>query len=257
MGTYLYGIARGLPPGGLTLPAVGEPGAEIRSIESARCVAVVSDVAETFVDATAEDLQRHSDVLQTLLSTTKALVPLRFGTVYPDDESVVRDLLEARGDELDALLHRVENRVEARLKAFYVEEAILAEIVAEQPRVAALHRRTQGLPSAATYYDRIQLGELVAAALSAKRRRDGERILSRLAPLAVDHCVEEESHEWSLLTVSFLLDRSALRDFQSAVAAIADDAEARLQVRCLAPLPPYSFVALPFEPVEPEVAWAS
>jgi hypothetical protein len=93
--------------------------------------------------------------------------------------------------------------------------------------------------------------------LSAKRRRDGERILSRLAPLAVDHCVEEESHEWSLLTVSFLLDRSALRDFQSAVAAIADDAEARLQVRCLAPLPPYSFVALPFEPVEPEVAWAS
>jgi hypothetical protein len=257
MGTYLYGIARGFRPRGPTLPAVGDAGAEVRSIESDRCVAVVSDVAETFVDATAQDLQRHSDVLQRLLSTTNALVPLRFGTVYPDDESVVRDLLEARGDELDALLHRVENRVEARLKAFYVEEAILAEIVAEQPRVAALHRRTQGLPSAATYYDRIQLGELVAAALSAKRRRDGERILSRLAPLAVDHCVEEESHEWSLLTVSFLLDRSALRDFQSAVAAIADDAEARLQVRCLAPLPPYSFVALPFEPVEPEVAWAS
>ena len=105
MGTYLYGIARGLRPGGLTLPAVGEAGAEVRSIESARCVAVVSDVAETFVDATAEDLQRHSDILQQLLCTTNALVPLRFGTVYPDDESVVRDLLEARGDELDALLH--------------------------------------------------------------------------------------------------------------------------------------------------------
>jgi hypothetical protein len=202
-------------------------------------------------------LQRHSDVLQSLLGSTDALVPLRFGTVYPDDDSVVRDLLEARGDELDALLHRVENRVEARLKAFYVEHAILAEIVAEQPRVAALHRRTQALPSAATYYDRIQLGELVAAALAAKRRRDGERILSRLVPLAVDHCVEEESHEWSLLTVSFLLERSALEEFQSGVRALAQDTEERLQVRCLAPLPPYSFVALPLEPIEAEAAWVS
>jgi Gas vesicle synthesis protein GvpL/GvpF len=256
-GTYLYGIARGLEPGPPSLPAVGDAPAEIRSIESARCVAVVSDVAATFVDATAEDLQRHSDVLQKLLSSTNALVPLRFGTLYPDDETVVRELLEARGDELEALLQRVENRVEARLKAFYVEGTILAEIVAEQPRVAELHRRTQALPSHATYYDRIRLGELVAAALSAKRRRDGEQILSRLAPLAVDYCVEEESHEWSLLTVSFLLERSALEEFRSAVADIADTTEQRLQMRCLAPLPPYSFVSLALDPIEGEIAWAS
>jgi hypothetical protein len=256
MGTYLYGIARGLRPGPPALPAVGETGAEIRSIESAGCVAVVSDVADEFVEATAEDLQRHSDVLQKLLSSTDALVPLRFGTVYPDDESVVRDLLEARGDELEALLQRVEKRVEARLKAFYVEDAILAEIVAEQPRVAELHSRTQALPADATYYDRIQLGELVAGALSAKRRRDGERILSSLAPLAVDHCVEDEPHEWSALTVSFLLERSALEPFHSVVAALADEAEQRLQIRCLAPLPPYSFVALSLEPIEGEAAWA-
>jgi hypothetical protein len=256
MGTYLYGIARGLRPGPPALPAVGEAGAEIRSIESAGCVAVVSDIAAEFVEATAEDLQRHSDVLQKLLSSTDALVPLRFGTVYPDDEAVVRDLLEARDDELEALLQRVERRVEARLKAFYDEEVILAEIVAEQPRVAELHRRTQALPADATYYDRIGLGELVAAALSAKRRRDGERILSSLAPLAVDHCVEDEPHEWSVLTVSFLLERSALEQFHSVVAALADEAEQRLQIRCLAPLPPYSFVALSLEPIEGEAAWA-
>jgi hypothetical protein len=257
MGTYLYGIARGLRPGPPTLPAVGDGRAEIRSIETAGCAAIVSDVADVFVEATAEDLQRHSDVLQELLSSTNALVPLRFGTVYPDDETVVRDLLEVRGDELEVLLRRVENRVEARLKAFYVEEAILAEIVAEQPRVAQLHRRTQALPADATYYERIRLGELVAAALSAKRRRDGERILSRLAPLAVDHWVEDELHEWSVLTVSFLLERSALEEFQSAVAALAQNTERRLQMRCLAPLPPYSFVALPLEPSEAEAAWAS
>ena len=257
MRIYLYGIVRNLPAGLPSAPAVGDLDARLRSIESPGCIAVVSDITETFVDATAEDLQRHSDVLQELLNSTNALVPLRFGTVYPDDETIARDLLEARGEELEALLQRVEDRVEVRLKAFYSEQAVLSEIVAEQPRVAELHRRTQALSPDASYYDRIRLGELVAAALSTKGRRDAERILARLVPLAVDYRVEDEPHEWSVLTASFLVERSALDDFQAAVAGVVEGQENRLQVRCLAPLPPYSFVALTLEPIEAEAAWAS
>jgi Gas vesicle synthesis protein GvpL/GvpF len=257
MATYLYGIARGLQADAPALPAVADADAEIRAIEGESCVAIVSDAPGYFVEATAEDLQRHSDVLQKLLDCTAALVPLRFGTVYPSDEMVRRDLLVARRDELQALLQGVENRVEARLKAFYVEEAVLAEIVVEQPQIAQLRQRTQALPADATYYDRIRLGELVASALAAKRRRDQQELLARLAPLAVDHVVEEEPHEWSLLTASFLLERSALENFHSAVSSVADAAEQRLQLRCLAPLPPYSFVSLQLASTEPEAAWAS
>jgi len=256
-GTYLYGIVRSLPTGPPCLPAVGGAGAEIRTIESARCVAVVSDAADAFVDATADDLQAHSDVLQELLDSTDALVPLRFGTVYPDDETVARELLEARRGELETLLQRVHNRVEARLKAFYVEPTILGEIVAEQPRVAELQRRTRAVTADATYYDRIRLGELVAAALSAKGQRDADWILSRLVPLAVDHRLEDEPDEWSLPPMSFLIERSGLEKFESALAALADETEQRLQLRCIMPLPPYSFVSLPFDPIEAEVAWAS
>jgi Gas vesicle synthesis protein GvpL/GvpF len=257
MATYLYGIARGLQGDPPALPAVADAEADIRAIEDQCCVAIVSGVAASFVEATAEDLQRHSDVTQKLLESTAALVPLRFGTVYPDDETVRRDLLEARRDELEGLLQRVENRVEARLKAYYVEEAVLAEIVDEQPQIAQLRQRTQALPAEATYYDRIRLGELVASALTAKRRRDGNEMLAHLAPLAVDHIVEEEPHEWSVLTASFLLDRSRLDDFHGAVSRVADAAEGRLQLRCLAPLPPYSFVSLQLAPTEAEAAWAS
>jgi hypothetical protein len=257
MATYLYGIARGLQKEPPALPAVADSEAEIRAIEGRSGAAVVSAVSGSFVEATAEDLQRHSDVLQKLLECTTALLPVRFGTVYPDGEAVRRDLLAARSDEIEGLLQRVENRVEARLKAYYVEEAILAEIVAEQPQIAQLRQRTQALPAEATYYDRIRLGELVASALTAKRRRDGHEMLALLAPLAVDHVVEAEPHEWSVLTASFLLDRSRLDDFHGAVSRVADAAEGRLQLRCLAPLPPYSFVSLQLAPTEAEAAWAS
>jgi hypothetical protein len=257
MATYVYGIVGDLRRGLPALPGVGDARSELRSLEGDSCCAIVSDAPASFVEATAEDLQRHSDVLQKLLDHTSALVPLRFGTVYPSDEMLHRDLLVARREELQALLQRVENRVEARLKAFYVEDAVLGEVVAEHPQIAQLRQRTQTLPADATYYDRIRLGELVASALAAKRRRDGEALLTRLAPLAVDHVVEEEPHEWSLLTASFLLERSTLDDFHSEVARVADDAEQRLQLRCLAPLAPYSFVSLQLAPPEPEAAWAS
>jgi gas vesicle protein GvpL/GvpF len=257
MGTYLYGIARGLSAGPPAMSGVGDGGAEIRILDGGSHVAVVSDVTETFVEATANDLQRHSDVLQELLGSTEALVPMRFGTVYPDDQSVRGELLERGTDELGAVLDSVENRVEARLKAFYIEEAILAEILTEQPRVAELRRRTQALPTAASYYERIRLGEVVASALAVKRREDGEAILARLVPFTVDYLVEEEAHDWAALTASFLLDRSKLEDFHSAVSELADTSEHRLQLRCVAPLPPYSFVTVPLDSVQAEAAWAS
>ena len=72
-----------------------------------------------------------------------------------------------------------------------------------------------------------------------------------------DEASEDEPHEWSVLTASFLLQRSALEEFHSAVADLAERSEQRLQMRCLAPLPPYSFVDLPLEPIEAEAAWAS
>ena len=230
MATYLYGITRGLQAELPALPAVADVEAEIRGIEGPSCVAVVSAAPGSFVEATAEDLQRHSDVLQKLLECTTALVPLRFGTMYPDDETVRRDLLEARHDELEGLLQAVEDRVEARLKAYYVEKAVLAEIVAEQPQIARLRERTQSLPAEATYYDRIRLGELVASALAEKRRRDGKAMLALLAPLAVDHVVEDEPHEWSILTASFLLDRSALEAYAGECYKVAKTEYDRLLV---------------------------
>jgi hypothetical protein len=257
MNTYLYGIVPGAQTEPPQLPAVGDADAEIRLIASGTCAAVASDAPGAFVEATAVDLQRHSDVLQELLSRASALVPLRFGTVYPDDAAVRRDLLDGRREELEALLDSVENRVEARLKVFYAEEVVLAEIVANEPQIAELRRRTQSLPPEATYYDRIRLGELVASALAARRRRDADELLARLAPIAVDHVVEDEPHEWAVFTASFLLERSTLEDFDSAVSTIAEAADRRLQLRCLAPLPPYSFVSVSLEPMEAEDAWAS
>jgi gas vesicle protein GvpL/GvpF len=256
-GTYLYAIARGPLPASFSTQAVANPGAEIRAVRVDDLAAIVSDVATTPVEATRNDVLAHSDALQELLATAPAVVPLRFGTVFPDDAAMRTELLESRAEELHSLLRFVENRVELRVKAFYVEDRVLREIVDQHPRIAALQRRTRSLPEDATYYERIELGELVASALGAARARDAEAIFARLAPLAVDRLAEEEPHEWAVLAASFLVERRAVPDFDAAVGTLADELHERIELRYVGPLPAYSFVEVLLEPVEAGSPWES
>ena len=59
--------------------------------------------------ARRRDLTRHSDVIAAAFRNG-AVVPLRFGTVFPSPEAVVDELLEPRRAELTRLLCELEGR---------------------------------------------------------------------------------------------------------------------------------------------------
>jgi len=249
--TYLYGIASGEVPSRFPgLAAVANRDAPIRRLQAGGLSAIVSDAPDREIEATRDNLVAHSDAIQHILERASSVLPLRFGTVFPSDDAIRSELLEPRVGELGALLAAVEGCVEMRVKGFYDPDAVLREIVAEDRRVAELQLRTRSLSEDATYYERIQLGELVASALAAKRERDASMILGRLAPLTLDRVVEEEPHEWSVFTASLLVERRRLPELESALDAIVE-AEAmreRLRLTCIGPLAPYSFANLAFEP---------
>jgi Gas vesicle synthesis protein GvpL/GvpF len=170
------------------------------------------------------------------------VLPLRFGIVLRDDEAVVEELLEARHDELAALLKRFERLVELRVKAFYVEEAVLREIVRSDPAIARLNEATRGAPEAALHPQRIRLGEAIARALEARRESDARAILGRLRPLA-EEVVVEESDATRALTASFLVDRGRVEAFDRVMDELARAHEGLITFKYLGPLPPHSFVS--------------
>lgn len=248
-GTYLYAIAKGDVPSRLPgLPAVANPDAPLRRLETGPLVAIVSDAPVGAIEATRENLLAHSEAVQQILDTAASVLPLRFGTVFPSDAAIRSELLEPRLSELEALLARVEGCVELRVKGFYDQDAVLREIISEDRRVAEIQRVTRSLPEDAAYYERIQLGELVASALAAKRERDTSWILERIAPLTLDQRVDEEPHEWSVFAASFLVERRTLRELESELDAIGEEMRHLLRLTCIGPLSPYSFVHLTLEP---------
>jgi hypothetical protein len=238
--TVVYGIVReeaqvdGAPP--------GIAGAPVGRVAAGGLAALVSPVEGTELRATRRDLLSHSAVLEHAVARGPVL-PLRFGTVLRDEEAVVSELLEPRRDELAGLLDRFERLVELRVKAFHLEDELLREVVRDEPEIARLRAATQGVPDAASYPQRVRLGEAVAQAIEARRLADADAILGTLRPLAEEVALDEES-AGLVLTASFLVDRERVADFDAAMDDLARRHEGRIRFKYLGPLPPHSFVSL-------------
>jgi hypothetical protein len=228
--SYVYGVVRSdLAP---SLGA-GVAGAEVRLVRQRGLAALVSDVPSTGVRARRRDLLAHSDVLQSAFATG-IVVPLRFGTVLVDDAAVATELLGERYDELQSLLDALEGTAELSVRACYVEDEVLAEIVRDDARVARLRSGSRD----------VALGEAVAAALAARRERDASAILAQLEPLVRDLVIDESREPYDVLRASFLVDRRQLPRFDQAIESVARDRAGAVLVRCVGPLPAHSFVQL-------------
>jgi len=169
------------------------------------------------------------------------VLPLRFGTVFESEQALVGEFLAPRQRELARLLREVDGQVELRVSAHYREDALLAEIVRENGRVATLRDATKG---GAGHPALVELGELVAAEVQARTARDARALLERLRTHTVRYDVGEEPIEYQLLRASFLVKRERVAAFEAELERYSSEQSERVDVKLVGPLPPHSFVEL-------------
>ncbi|GGS03563.1 gas vesicle protein [Streptomyces humidus] len=246
MSTYVYGITAGshpaLPEG---LGGVGDPPMPVRVLKEGDLAAVVSDAPEGLRPKRRE-LLAHQNVLAEA-GSGGCVLPMRFGSVAPED-SAVTGVLAERAEHYQERLRALDGKVEYNVKATHIEEAVLHHVMAGSPELRALaeaNRKTGG----GSYEQKLQLGEMVAAAVKAQEAEDAGVVQHALEPLAAAVGLGPESTGW-LANVSFLVDRDAAARFAEAVDELRQ-AHPHLDVRLNGPLPPYSFVEPgPSEPAE-------
>jgi Gas vesicle synthesis protein GvpL/GvpF len=221
--------------------------ASVRRIEHDGLAALVSEI-EPGAPTAAGALRSHWRVLEEVAARATVL-PVRFGTVLPAGE-VVDAFLAPRHDQLAAALAELDGKVQLTVKGFYDEEALMRRVVAESPAIADTRRRLQGVPEAATHFQRIELGRMVAAEVEDARRRDSAYVLERLAPLAVATSPEPPATAVDAVNAAFLVERARVDAFSRAVQEVDDELAGRIRLRYVGPLPPYSFSG------EEEPAWA-
>lgn len=237
MSTYVYGITAASHP---SLPegmgGVGDPPRPIRVLKAGELAAVVSDAPEG-LRPKRKDLLAHQNVLGEA-GAAGCVLPMRFGSVAPDDDTVAGVLTE-RAEHYTERLQALDGKVEYNVKGTHVEEAVLHHVMAESPDIRAqaeANRQAGG----GSYEAKIRLGEMVADAVKAREAEDAARVVRALEPGAAAVSEGPPSTGW-LANVSFLVDRDAAAAFVDTVEQARRDLP-HLELRVNGPLPPYSFV---------------
>jgi hypothetical protein len=244
--TYVYGIAAASHP---SLPegmgGVGEPARSVRVLKAGELAAVVSDAPEG-LRPKRRDLLAHQNVLSEA-GGGGSVLPMRFGSVAQDDAAVTSVLAE-RAEHYEERLKALAGKIEYNVKASHDEAAVLHRVMAENREVHALaeaNRQAGG----GSYEQRLQLGEMVVAALKNQEAADAVELQHLLEAAAEAVSVGPESTGW-LANVSLLVDRKSAEVFLTAVQQIRKS-HPHLELRVNGPLPPYSFVEPgPAEPAD-------
>ncbi|HZC72671.1 MAG TPA: GvpL/GvpF family gas vesicle protein [Jatrophihabitans sp.] len=228
---YVYGVVReGHPPP--KRKGVGAPPADVTLVESASLAAAVTELPDDYV-AGEEDARAHLNVLIALLKDG-TVIPLRMGTVEPDEEAVRTDVLDSAQAEMGRRLDALDGLVELHVDADDDESESIAAVAG-----AAGVR----IPAHADLDTKLEIGQQVASLLVEHRRRLAEEILAELRPFAAGDTPRSvgAGPEDPVLRWAFLVKRDDLESFDDAVIAVRSH-HPSVAIRYVGPLPPAHFV---------------
>jgi len=171
-GYYVYGVVPAT--GGSPLHGIDQ--AAVEYVAHEEVAAAVSVIALDRPPGRRAELMAHNSVVDALANETTVL-PVKFGSIMADRDSIIHDLLAPSHDRFADLLANLAGCRQFNLRATYVQDQVLAEVVQSNPEIAELRRRTRELPEGAMHPDLVRLGELVSRALEVKRDDDARTIM--------------------------------------------------------------------------------
>lgn len=235
---YLYGLV--LPAGTVPSGLTGIAGRIVRAEALAHVDALVSDAPDGREIGLPDDVRDHTRVLDAVAAEGPVL-PVRFGTTAERgalEQAVPPGWQQQHADALRGL----SGAVQLTLTARYVEEALLAELVAADPEIRRLREATRGRPEAATYGARVRLGELVVAGFDRRRPADAERVERVVAPFARRTLVREVTQTDAVAELALLLARDDVPRLEEALEDLAARVAGHMVLRLVGPQAPYDFV---------------
>ena len=250
LGKYLYCIIRCSEERIFEgVPAIGGPDLPVHTVPWGELAAVVSDSPVERYEATRHNLVSHERVIEAVMPEQTPL-PVRFGTIAEPGKGAgavanIQKLLEQRAAEFDRLLREMEGRVELGLKAFWrSENLVFDEIVAKDERIRTLRDALQRASGGASQAARIQLGEMVKAALARKREAEAARILAPLRLIAERVTENPVLLDRMIVNSAFLVRRDREAEFDRPVAALDRERGEQIRLMYVGPVAPYNFVRI-------------
>lgn len=240
-GHHIYGIVeseRAFPP---DIP--GLDGTPVYLIPWRNLAAVVGDAPLRGYPADLANAARHGAVVEEIMQGGPIL-PMRFGTLLRESQSVVTMLAEHSG-AFEEALRRLRGRVEMGLKVLW--EADLSTCLCVPARRQACGGWDEPMDPPAgpggRYLRRRLEEERRTEAIRARGETLIQAIQTTLRPLVDEWTLRRFPTPRLLLDAAYLVSRDALQAFRDGVVRL-EEPTSELRFLLSGPWPPYSFVRL-------------
>ncbi|MFM6198357.1 MAG: GvpL/GvpF family gas vesicle protein, partial [Dolichospermum sp.] len=201
-GLYLYGIFPEIIPD--TFDIKGLDGKPVHSQSVDGFTFLYSQACQEKYLASRRNLLTHERVLeQTMHEGFHVLLPLRFGLVVKDWETIISQLINPHKEQLHKLFEKLAGRREVSIKILWDAKAELQAMMESNRELKQQRDNMEG--KKLSMEEVIQIGQLIESNLQARKQAVIEVFTEQLNPLAEEIVVSEPMTEEMIYNAAVLI----------------------------------------------------
>ncbi|MBD2198824.1 MULTISPECIES: gas vesicle protein GvpF [Calothrix] len=240
-GLYLYGIFSDPIPSTISLKGLDSQPVHSEVIEG--FTFLYSDAKQEKYLASRKNLISHEKVLeQAMQEGFRTLLPLRFGLVVKNWETVVTQLIKPCERQLRELFQKLAGKREVSIKILWDTKAELQAMMDANLELKQKRDRMEG--KNLSMDEVIEIGQLIEANLKLRKESVIQAFFNELKPLAHDVIESEPMTEEMIYNAAFLIPWDNESQFSERVEAVDRQFSNRLRIRYNNFTAPYTFAQI-------------
>ncbi|MFO5528620.1 MAG: GvpL/GvpF family gas vesicle protein [Cuspidothrix sp.] len=238
---YLYGIFPNTIPETLVIEGLDKQPVHSQVVDEF-CF-LYSEARQEKYLASRRNLLAHERVLeQTMQEGFKVLLPLRFGLVVKDWETIISQLVNPYREQLNQLFKKLAGRREVSIKIFWDAKAELQAMMESNQELKQQRDNMEG--KKLSMEEVIKIGQLIESNLLARKQAVIEAFSNGLNPLAQEIVESDPMTEEMIYNAAFLIPWESESEFSERVEVIDKKFGDRLRIRYNNFTAPYTFAQL-------------
>lgn len=187
--------------------------------------------------ATPEGMHDYTRLLSQIIQKT-AIIPLRFGTLFEQEEDV-RKVLRQNAKTFLKQLRKFEEKIEIELRVWWKKENF-QQVMLKNKRLGRWKKALE--EGTGQGFDVVEFGKAISEGADLERKHIEKTFLAALRPLAVKWLVKEPTDELQAFDGVFLVEKAREEEFDNAVGSLYESRSQEMIFKYTGPWAPHHFV---------------
>ncbi|MEM0982467.1 MAG: GvpL/GvpF family gas vesicle protein [Planctomycetota bacterium] len=220
------------------IEAAGLDDQPVMIVRGETVAAAISTAPTGKIRPSRKHLSAHHRVVSELAKKARTVMPMSFGMIADDAQSVESWLAE-HAEALGETAERLHNRVEMAVRLKWDVENVFEFMVEQHVELKAA--RGELVEAGDDRETMIVVGELFAKILEAERTEHAAVITDGTRGKCEDMTDNAPRTDDEAVNIAFLIDRGGVKAFENAIFAVAEQLGDEFLLDYSGPLPPHSF----------------